>query len=177
MNRGPAAAAENRAALIQAARELFAEQGVDVPLSAIAKRAGVGQGSLYRHFPTRGAIAGAAFDANVAEIEAAVEAGASLADVLGMVQEQATDAVAIIDVVVHNSGESHAVRLQERMEAVIAQTLDGGKEAGTVPAFFSVDDVMLCIRMVAGSLTETPPEQRPALVGRAWQLLGVRLGA
>lgn len=177
MNRGPAAAAENRAALIQAARELFAEQGVDVPLSAIAKRAGVGQGSLYRHFPTRGAIAGAAFDANVAEIEAAVADGATLADVLRMVQEQATDAVAIIDVVIHNSGEAHAVLLQERMESLIAATLAHGKEAGTVPDFFSVDDVMLSIRMVAGSLTEVPVEQRAAILTRAWQLLGVKLGA
>ena len=74
-NRGPAAAVENRAALIQAAREIFAEQGVDAPLSAIAKRAKVGQGSLYRHFPTRGAIAVAAFDANVNEIEALVASG------------------------------------------------------------------------------------------------------
>ena len=62
MNRGPAAAAENRAALIMAAREIFAEQGVDAPLSAIAKRAGVGQGSLYRHFPTREALAAAVYE-------------------------------------------------------------------------------------------------------------------
>ena len=177
MNRGPAAAAENRAALIQAAREIFAEQGVDAPLSAIAKRAGVGQGSLYRHFPTRGAIAGAAFDANVAEIEAAVAAGATLAQVLRMVEEQALGSPALIDVTLHNSGEARAANLQERMTALVEATLPAGREAGTVPAHFSADDVMLCVRLVTTALTESSPDERAPLVQRAWQLLGVRLGA
>ena len=174
MNRGPAAAAENRAALIAAAREIFAEQGVDAPLSAIAKRAGVGQGSLYRHFPTRGAIAGAAFDANVAEIEQLVANGGTLAQVLLLVEEQATSASAIIDVVLHNSQESHAVHLQQRMESLIAATLPDGIAAGTVPAHFSADDVMLCIRLVGSVLTASTPEERTPIVRRAWQLLGVR---
>lgn len=174
MNRGPAAAAENRAALIAAAREIFAEQGVDAPLSAIAKRAGVGQGSLYRHFPSRGAIAGAAFDANVADIERLVAEGGTLADVLLLVEEQATSSSALIDVVLHNSGEAHAAGLQQRMQAVIAQTLPGGIAAGTVPAHFSADDVMLCIRLVSSVLAGSTPEERTPMVHRGWQLLGVR---
>jgi AcrR family transcriptional regulator len=46
------AAARNRAAIIEAAHELFADNPL-VPLSEVAKRAGVGAGTLYRHFPTR----------------------------------------------------------------------------------------------------------------------------
>ena len=46
------AAARNRVAIIEAAHELFAENPL-VPLSEVAKRAGVGAGTLYRHFPTR----------------------------------------------------------------------------------------------------------------------------
>lgn len=46
------AAARNRTAIIEAAHELFAENPL-VPLSEVAKRAGVGAGTLYRHFPTR----------------------------------------------------------------------------------------------------------------------------
>src|SRR5690606_38652066 len=42
-----------------AAEQLFSEQGYDVPLSAVARAAGVGQGSLYRHFPTRQDLAAA----------------------------------------------------------------------------------------------------------------------
>lgn len=41
----------NRAALIEAARRLYTTKGPDVPFSAIAQEAGVGIGTLYRHFP------------------------------------------------------------------------------------------------------------------------------
>ena len=50
-------ARRNRERIIAAATELFVEQGVDVPLDAIARRAGVGIGTLYRRFPDRGALA------------------------------------------------------------------------------------------------------------------------
>ena len=46
-------AARNRDLLVAAAREVLAEQGLDAPMSAVAKRAGVGQGTLYRHLPDR----------------------------------------------------------------------------------------------------------------------------
>ncbi|MDX8141156.1 TetR/AcrR family transcriptional regulator [Lentzea sp. BCCO 10_0061] len=46
------AAARNRVAIIEAAHELFAENPL-ATLSEVAKRAGVGAGTLYRHFPTR----------------------------------------------------------------------------------------------------------------------------
>lgn len=60
-NRGPAVAKENRKALLVAARELLAERGYDVPLSAIAERAGVGQATMYRNFPTRTDLGRAVF--------------------------------------------------------------------------------------------------------------------
>ncbi|BDZ54697.1 hypothetical protein GCM10025870_17700 [Agromyces marinus] len=71
-NRGPSAGPGNRLALIAAAREIFATDGLGAPFSAIAKRAGVGQGSLYRHFPDRLSLAVAVFDENIDELEAAV---------------------------------------------------------------------------------------------------------
>ncbi|WP_349010684.1 helix-turn-helix domain-containing protein [Rhizobium sp. RCAM05973] len=43
------------------AKTVFADQGVDVSLNEIARRAGVGIGTLYRHFPTRGAIVEAVY--------------------------------------------------------------------------------------------------------------------
>jgi AcrR family transcriptional regulator len=46
-------ARRNRDLLIAAAREVFAERGSEGSLDEIAKRAGVGPGTLYRHFPTR----------------------------------------------------------------------------------------------------------------------------
>lgn len=49
-------AQRNREKLLLAATEAFAEDGQDVALETIAARAGVGIGTLYRHFPSRGAI-------------------------------------------------------------------------------------------------------------------------
>jgi AcrR family transcriptional regulator len=46
-------ARRSRAKLLQAATEVFAEHGAEAPLEEIARRAGVGIGTLYRHFPTR----------------------------------------------------------------------------------------------------------------------------
>jgi AcrR family transcriptional regulator len=52
--RGPQAlAARNDQALIEAAREVFTTQGFDAPVSAVAARAGVGMGSLYRRYRTK----------------------------------------------------------------------------------------------------------------------------
>src|SRR6188472_1508327 len=72
-NRGPSAGPGNRRALIAAAREVFATEGLQAPFSAVAKKAGVGQGSLYRHFPDRLSLAVAVFDENLDELELAVE--------------------------------------------------------------------------------------------------------
>lgn len=49
-------ARRNRELLIGAAREAFTAQGPDAPLDGIARRAGLGSGTLYRHFPTRDAL-------------------------------------------------------------------------------------------------------------------------
>jgi AcrR family transcriptional regulator len=46
-------AQRNYELLLRAAKELFNERGVDVPLDDIARRAGVGNATMYRHFPTR----------------------------------------------------------------------------------------------------------------------------
>jgi AcrR family transcriptional regulator len=49
-------AARNRARLLEVAYETFAAEGVSVPVDEIARRAGVGAGTLYRHFPTKEAL-------------------------------------------------------------------------------------------------------------------------
>ncbi|MFE4174473.1 TetR/AcrR family transcriptional regulator [Streptomyces sp. NPDC056909] len=60
-------ARRNRALLTEAAREVFAEQGLDASLDEIARRAGVGNATLYRHFPDRGALVEAVFHETLAE--------------------------------------------------------------------------------------------------------------
>jgi AcrR family transcriptional regulator len=51
--------------LIATAREVFSEKGAEAPLDEIAKRAGVGAGTLYRHFPNREALVEAVYRGEV----------------------------------------------------------------------------------------------------------------
>lgn len=63
-------ARRNHDALLAAARAVFAESGADAPLAEIARRAGVGQGTLYRRFPTRDDLVDAVLDGYLAEVRA-----------------------------------------------------------------------------------------------------------
>ena len=63
-------AARNRERLLEVAAEAFAEEGVDASLEKIARTAGVGVGTLYRHFPTRDALVEAVFRRNVEAVVA-----------------------------------------------------------------------------------------------------------
>ncbi|MFD5035566.1 TetR/AcrR family transcriptional regulator [Streptomyces sp. NPDC058377] len=54
-------ALDNRASLLDAARALFSADGLDVPMREIARRAGVGPATLYRHFPTKQTLIAEAF--------------------------------------------------------------------------------------------------------------------
>lgn len=68
-------AARNRARVLEVAYEIFAADGLAVPIDEIARRAGVGAGTVYRHFPTKEAL----FQAVIAErIRGVVEEGRTL---------------------------------------------------------------------------------------------------
>ncbi|UWE10331.1 TetR/AcrR family transcriptional regulator [Actinacidiphila bryophytorum] len=65
----------NQQALLEAAAEIFVTSGVDAPVRAIAARAGVGMGTIYRHFPTRADLIIAVYRH---QVEACAEAGPNL---------------------------------------------------------------------------------------------------
>jgi AcrR family transcriptional regulator len=58
-------ARRNQEKLIDVARAAFGELGVDAPMDEIARRAGVGPGTLYRHFPTKDALLAAVYRRDV----------------------------------------------------------------------------------------------------------------
>jgi AcrR family transcriptional regulator len=66
-------ALRNRKLLVETARAVFAEQGLDAPLDEIARRAGVGNATLYRHFPGRAALVDEVFRDALTETTAAGE--------------------------------------------------------------------------------------------------------
>ncbi|MER5646929.1 helix-turn-helix domain-containing protein [Streptosporangium sp. NPDC002524] len=61
-------ALHNRERLLLAARRLFADRGLDVPLEEIARTAGVSVGTLYNRFPTRAELVAAVFEDRVATV-------------------------------------------------------------------------------------------------------------
>ena len=174
-NRGPAAAAANRAALIRAAADVFSEQGLTAPLSAIAKRAGVSQAVLYRHFRTRGELAFAAFERNLDDLEAIVARGGTLADVLREVGAQVVEVVALIELTASMPADPHIAQFEQRMRAIVDATIARGRATATVPDWYTSDDVLLVIRMLAGALGGIPRAHRDSVMERSLRMLGIRL--
>ena len=68
-------ARRNQQTLLEAAAAVFVTDGVDAPVRLIAERAGVGMGTIYRHFPTRPALVAAVYQH---QVEALAEAGPAL---------------------------------------------------------------------------------------------------
>lgn len=151
-NRGPAAAEDNRRALLRAARRLFANQGYNVPLNAIAREAGVGQGVLYRHFPRRLDLAFAVFEENFAELDAL---GAQTdPDVFERVfvrlVELVVESVGFVELVIGARGVVEDYDGDERLAQLLAAPLRRSQEAGRVAPYVAVDDVGLALRMIYG---------------------------
>jgi AcrR family transcriptional regulator len=64
-------AQQNRERILEVAKEAFTRSGADASLDEIAKQAGVGPGTLYRHFPTRDALIEAVYHTEVGKLAAA----------------------------------------------------------------------------------------------------------
>jgi len=171
-NRGPSAAAENRAALVAAAREVFAAAGYEAPLSAVARRAGVGQGSLYRHFPDRVSLAVAAFAENVSLLEdLAARPDSTLDECLDLLTEQAIASAAFMDMLSGHAGDPRVAPIGERLTAILARKLPGAQAAGRFGPEVRPEDLLMCIGMVSGLIAKTPDALRRETAGRAWALL------
>lgn len=171
-NRGPSAGPANRRALLTAAREVFAEVGYGAPLSAIARRAGVGQGSLYRHFPDRLALAAAVFDENVTELEDHADTpDANLHTLFDLITEQAIAATALIDLVMSERHDPRVAPLRTRITRVADTVLARDRAAGQVAAHVTAADVVIAISMLASVLARSEPAERHDAARRARQIL------
>lgn len=152
-NRGPAAAPENRVALLCSARRLFAEQGINVPMSTIAKEAGVGQGVLYRHFPSRMDLAVAVFQENIDRVEriadAAGRAGAfdaAWAELLRLTIED----VAFVETSVASRHHERIRAADSRMGRLLSAVLTSAQEAGRADPGLTSTDLMRLLRACYG---------------------------
>ena len=168
-------AARNRAAILTAARELFAS-GRDVPMYEIGRRAGVGQATLYRHFPDRPAIVAAITREHIERIEViAAAAGDSDQPVVLVLAAGAEMLVCIHDLLgILRDDVALAPILDElrsRMLAVLETTLERSSAGGFVRDDVDAHDLMLVLKMVNGALVgvSTTDERAPA-AARALEL-------
>lgn len=170
-NRGPAAAAGNRRALLEAARHLFAEHGYRVPLSAVAREAGVGQGSLYRHFPARLDLALAIFEDNYAELErlAVDDTGpGGFARLWRRLIELTLESTAFVELAVEARKQPADTTLADRLPEILRQPLARAQAAGRIDPNLTVEDLSLVHRMAYGVIvTRTEPAHARSATLRA----------
>lgn len=151
-------AERNRAALLQAAEQVFTELGTDAPLSLITKKAGLGRGTLYRHFPSRTDLVEAIYDERLNRYEdyasrqaQTPQAGEALFDVLKMIAWDQFFIPDLLRVIEENAKDSPKyARLWKRTERVVEQLLASASKAGTVRDDVTAQDVILVISMFYG---------------------------
>jgi AcrR family transcriptional regulator len=159
-------ARRNRERLLSAAQELFAEADKEVSLEAVAAAAGLGVGTVYRHFPTRDALFEAAYRSEVEQLCGAAddllgERAAELAleewmhRFIGFAASKRGMSTALGSVVSEGS-ELHA-GTRRQVLAALTTLLEAGVAAGTVRADVCADDVLAAI----GAIWRIPgsPEQ------------------
>ena len=151
-------AARNRAAIVEAAGAVFAEHGLDAPLDDIARRAGTGNATLYRRFPTRGDLIAAVFAERMAEHLDAVEAGLAEAGpwdgfasyVKAAAAMQARDR-GIADLVTMDVATAPEIeRLRARAFDGLVRLVERAHAAGVLRADFTTQDVVLLLMANAG---------------------------
>lgn len=181
-NRGPGAGPENRRALVAAARVEFSARGLTVPLRAIAQRAGVGQGSLYRHFPTRTALAAAVFSENIDELEAkfleaespdaeSPDATPGLREFFDVIAEQAFESGELSALLRSAADDVEVAMLGERMRTLAVVLLERERRAGRLLREVTAEEISTAVAMVAAVMTGIPAAQRGILAQRACTLV------
>ncbi len=170
-------ARQNYAKLLAAARAAFAEHGPDAPLDDIARRAGVGIGTLYRHFPTRQALLEAVYLDSIEELGAEAESlldapspGDALATWLRSLLAHNLTQRGLKEALMLTAGSELAASCKLQMRAAGAALLARAQQAGAIRPDAEIGDLM---RFVHGIALAT--EQTGEGPGRAERLLALMM--
>ncbi len=149
-------AVRNRERVLEAAKAVFSAGGPDASLEAVARQAGVGIGTLYRHFPTREALFEAVYRREVqqlGELAEQLKSDAAPVDALRRwlrcnVEFVATKKgmTAALALAVHGSSELYAYTF-DRLTKAVGALLDRAAAAGEIRSDISAEDVL---RALAG---------------------------
>ena len=149
-------ARRNRERIIQAAREAFAEDGAGTQMDDVARRAGVGVGTLYRHFATKDLLVGELVRVKLSDFAAIVRArleqgGDPWETFRGAVLDQANVMAsdAVHQSMVFATTPESVAQAQSGIHAIQeawSEVLRRAKEAGEIREDFTVDDIrtMMC---------------------------------
>ncbi|MET9980611.1 TetR/AcrR family transcriptional regulator [Streptomyces rochei] len=151
VTRPRADALRNRERIVTAAREMFVEHGPDVPLDDVARRAGVGNATVYRNFPDRDALVREVVcsvmdrTARAAEV-ALAESGDAFEALERFVHVVADERISALCPMVSSTFDQHHPDLEaarERVERLVAEVMDRAKAAGQLRTDVGVGDVMI----------------------------------
>lgn len=150
----------HRAALLKAARQVFAERGAHAPLDAVVEAAGVGRATLYRHFPDRTALLIALLDEEIESIGRAGDAAPpdeALFVMIAAISEGPVRAPALSEAwrAIPND-EPRMAACRQRLAERFAAPLAASQAAGRVRADLTTTDMSLITRMISGALRHAP---------------------
>ena len=150
-------ARRNREAILEAGRELFADSA-DVAMCQVARRAGVGQATLYRNFPDRGALAAEILGERVDRIVELAADHADDPDAFFVLLRSVVDTMAGVYALAELARED--ARSEQRLKQnrlVVVELLRGpmrdAKAAGTLRRDLSIEDVFLMLSMLRGAMS------------------------
>jgi AcrR family transcriptional regulator len=144
-------AVRNRERVLEAAKAVFSAGGPDASLEAVARRAGVGIGTLYRHFPTREALFEAVYRREVehlADLAEQLKAEVAPAEALRRWLRSNVEFVATkkgmsaaLALAAHSSSELYAYTF-DRLTKAVGALLDRAAAAGEIRADISPEDLL-----------------------------------
>jgi AcrR family transcriptional regulator len=148
-------ARRNREKVLLAARDAFAASGFGVPLDEIATRAGVGPGTVYRHFPNKEALFGAVIAARVEDLIADARARADAADpgeaffgYLARIREESAAKRDLPDAI------SVPGPLQDALHAALTVLLSRAQQAGAVRDDITTPDLMAALKAASAAFRD-----------------------
>jgi AcrR family transcriptional regulator len=178
-------AERNRQRILVAAAELFRERGLQVTLDAVAERAGVGVGTVYRRFPDKDALVDALFEDRIDEVRQAADEACAMPDAwdaLVCFFERAIEMHgndrALKELVFSNAhGQDRVRRARAKIKPVVGRLVARAQAAGQLRPDVDVTDVPV-IQLMLTAVIEYAGDQAPDVWRRylAVVLDGLRAG-
>ncbi|KES06214.1 TetR family transcriptional regulator [Streptomyces toyocaensis] len=171
-------ALRNRERIVTAAREMFVEFGCEVPLDDVARRAGVGNATVYRNFPDRDAlmreVVCSVMDRTVRAAEQALnETGDAFEALERFAHAAADERISALCPMVSSTFDQHHPDLEDarrRAESLVAQLMDRAKAAGQLRADVEYGDLMVGVAQLSRPPAGTGCDNADRFVHRHLQL-------